>query len=129
MTFPLTPIGTIHSPLKHLEDCPLQEAESAFEAAIELFDEYIPAATHIKPGDTVLLLTWLDKADRTVLETYPRNDPANGLTGIFSTRSPHRPNPIGLHEVRILAKEGPGIFKVAALEVLDGTPVIDIKSL
>ncbi len=129
MNFTIQAVGVVHSALRKLEDCPLQEAESAYEATIELFDEYTRAAMHIRPGDTLLLLTWLDKADRSVLETHPRNDPANELTGIFSTRSPNRPNPIGLHEVSILTKEGAGIFKVSALEVLDGTPIIDIKSL
>lgn len=121
-------VGKIHSPIRSLEDCPLQENEGAPQAQIEILQAYQPAASNIRKGDDLLILTWLGLADRSVLSTYPRNDPRNGLTGVFSTRSPHRPNPIGLHRVRVLATEANGFITVSALEVLDQTPVIDIKS-
>lgn len=111
-----------------MEDCPLQAGEGAPEATIEIFDEYQDAASHLRPGDHLVLLTWLDKAKRKTLKTHPRNDPKIELTGIFSTRSPDRPNPIGIHTVKVLAQVSKNKFKVSALEVLDGTPVLDIKS-
>jgi len=76
----------------------------------------------------VLLLTWLDRADRDVLAVHPRSDPRNPLTGVFSTRSPDRPNPIGLHRVTVTARDGNRV-QVAALEALDGTPIIDVKAV
>lgn len=127
MRLDIKPIGVVHSPFKELKDCPLQESEGAHEATIEIYTEYQEAASHIKSGDSMMLLTWLDKADRNVLKTHPRNDPTVELTGIFSTRSPDRPNPIGLHTVKVIIKEDNNKFKVSALEVLDGTPVVDVK--
>lgn len=121
-------IGKILSSIKRIEDCPLQESESAQPAAIELLPEFFPAAKDIREGDDLLLLTWLGLADRSVLTTFPRNNPENPLTGVFSTRSPHRPNPIGVHRVRVLAINGEGRITVSALEVIDQTPIIDIKS-
>ena len=76
----------------------------------------------------MLLLTWLDRADRDVLAVHPRSDPRNPLTGVFSTRSPDRPNPIGLHRVTVTARDGNRV-QVAALEALDGTPIIDVKAV
>jgi tRNA-Thr(GGU) m(6)t(6)A37 methyltransferase TsaA len=129
MMLSIKPIGVVHSSLKKMEDCPLQAGEGAPEATIEIFDEYGDAASHIKPGEHLVLLTWLDKANRMVLKTHPRNDSKIELMGIFSTRSPDRPNPIGIHTVKVLAEDGKNKFKVSALEVLDGTPVVDIKSI
>lgn len=123
----LTPIGKVHSPLKRMEDCPRQESENAPEATIEIFSEYLDAATHIKEGDVLFLFTWLDKADRSVRKTHPENNLQTALTGVFSTRSPDRPNPIGLHVIRVLKAESESRFKVSGLEVLDDTPIIDIK--
>ena len=119
-------IGTIHSQLKKLEDCPRQEKEGAPGATIEIFGEFIDAMKDIQPGDQLILFTWLHKADRTVLETRPRNDKSLPLTGVFSTRSPDRPNPIGIHFVKVELVKGNQIT-VSNLEVLDGTPLIDIK--
>lgn len=121
-------IGKVLSGIKRIEDCPLQESEDAPPAVIELLPEYFPAAKDIRKGDELLLLTWLGLADRSVLTTYPRNNPDNPLTGVFSTRSPHRPNPIGFHRVRVLAINSEGNISVSALEVLDQTAVLDIKS-
>ena len=73
------------------------------------------------------MLTWLHEADRTVLETHPRDDPTTPLTGVFATRSPDRPNPIGLHRVTVVALETPTVLRVGALEAIDGTPIVDLK--
>ena len=120
-------IGTIHSELKTLDDCPRQEKEGAPSATIEIFAEFVEGLKNIKAGDQLILFTWLHKADRTVLETRPRNDSNLPLTGVFSTRSPDRPNPIGIHFVRLVEVEQPNLFKVSGLEALDKTPLIDIK--
>ena len=84
------------------------------------------ALRDLRPGAEIIVLTWLDRADRGVLVTRPRNDPRNPLTGVFSTRSPDRPNPIGLHRVPVIAVDGLRI-QVGGLEALDGTPVLDVK--
>src|SRR5688572_21799215 len=120
-------IGTIYSKLKKLEDCPLQEKENAPKATIEIFAEFIEGLKNVRPGDNLILFTWLHKADRTVLETRPRNDNNLPLTGVFSTRSPDRPNPIGIHFVKVEEVLHNKQFTVSGLEVLDGTPLIDIK--
>jgi tRNA-Thr(GGU) m(6)t(6)A37 methyltransferase TsaA len=120
-------IGTIHSELKNLQDCPRQEKENAPAATIEIFIEFIEGLKDIQPGDKLILFTWLHKADRTVLETRPRNDNNLPLTGVFSTRSPDRPNPIGIHFVKVIKVLIDKQFIVSGLEVLDGTPLIDIK--
>ena len=83
-------------------------------------------STGLRAGDAILLITWLDRADRGVLATHPRNDPSLPLTGVFATRSPHRPNPLGLHRVTIRAIEGTRL-RVGPLEAIDGTPVVDMK--
>ena len=120
-------IGIIHSALKRLEDCPLLENENSPEATVEIFTEYSEGITNIKSGSEVILFTWLHKADRAVLQTKPRNNPDALLTGVFSTRSPDRPNPIGIHFVRVLSISQDNKLQVSGLEVLDGTPLIDIK--
>lgn len=119
-------IGTIHSELKNLQDCPRQEKEGAPTATIEIFDEFVEGLKNIQAGNLLILFTWLHKANRTVLETRPRNDNNLPLTGVFSTRSPDRPNPIGIHFVKVEVVKG-NQFTVSNLEVLDGTPLIDIK--
>ena len=120
-------IGRVHSSLKQLEDCPRQENEQAPDATIELFPNYQAGLSHLKAGEKIILFTWLDKADRSVLKTHPRNDRNTELTGIFSTRSPDRPNPIGIHFVKVKAILGSNRFGIDNLEVLDNTPIIDIK--
>jgi tRNA-Thr(GGU) m(6)t(6)A37 methyltransferase TsaA len=123
----LTAIGIVRSPLNARADCPRQEHEGAPEAIIEVFAFCAEAAADIQPGDQLLLLTWLDKADRAVQKTHPRNDEAAPLTGVFATRSPDRPNPIGVHWVKVKSRVGLALT-VDALEVLNGTLVLDIKS-
>jgi len=119
-------IGEIHSTLKKKEDCPLQENENAPEATIEIYPEYLEGIKNIDPGSDVLLLTWLHQADRSVIKCVTRNNYDSPKVGVFSTRSPDRPNPIGIHSVKVLAVEN-NFIKVSALEVLDQTPLIDIK--
>jgi len=119
-------IGEIHSTLKKKEDCPLQENENAPEATIEIYPEYLEGIKNIDPGSDVLLLTWLHQADRSVIKCVTRNNYDSPKVGVFSTRSPDRPNPIGIHSVKVLTVEN-NFIKVSALEVLDQTPLIDIK--
>ena len=119
-------IGKIHSELKRIEDCPLQESENAPEAVVEIFPEFIEGIKDIKAGSKILLLTWLHQADRSVIKCVPRNNYDSPLIGVFSTRSPDRPNPIGIHAVKVISVEN-NKLKVSALEVLDQTPLIDIK--
>jgi tRNA-Thr(GGU) m(6)t(6)A37 methyltransferase TsaA len=121
-------IGKINSELKNIDDCPRQADENAPEAVIIVYPEFADGIRDIKPGDEILLFTWLHKGDRTVLETRPRSNPNAALTGIFSTRSPDRPNPIGIHSVKVTSM-AEGYIKVAGLEVLDQTPLIDIKPI
>ncbi len=120
-------IGVIHSPLKNLQDCPLQEHEGAPNAIVEVYGEFAEAMKDLRAGDKLILLTWLDQADRAVLTTHPRNNISNPLTGVFSTRSPDRPNPLGIHFVKVNAVLPDRKFEVSGLEVLDTTQVVDIK--
>ena len=126
MEHTLTCIGIVHSVLRSLADCPLQEYEKAPEAELEIFPPFLVGMRDVKPGDDIILFTWLHKANRSTLETHPRNDSNIPLKGIFSTRSPDRPNPIGLHLATVLAVEG-NKWRVSSLEVLDQTPILDIK--
>lgn len=122
----LSYIGIVSSRLKQLGDCPKQGREGAPEARVTIFSQYREAMADIRSGSEVILLTWLHEADRSVLKVHPRGNPQNPLTGVFSTRSPNRPNPIGHHRVTVTAADDEGIT-VAPLEVLDQTPVVDIK--
>jgi tRNA-Thr(GGU) m(6)t(6)A37 methyltransferase TsaA len=122
----LRPVGVVHSELRDRELAPMQGAEGAQDAWIELRPEVARAAASLAPGDELLVLTWFHEANRSVLEVHPRSDPSRPLTGVFSTRSPDRPNPVGLHRVRVLAVEKQRI-RVGPLEAIDGTPVIDLK--
>ena len=121
-------IGRIRSELKTLKDCPCQGKEGAPSARVEIFPGYKDALKGIKTGTRLVLLTWFHKADRRTLRVHPRGNPDNPLTGVFLTRSPDRPNPIGLHDVRVQSvDEEDLILVVTPLEALDTTPVIDIK--
>ena len=120
-------IGIIHSGLKNKEDCPLQEHENAPGATIEIFPEFREGIKDIKEGTEMILLTWLHAADRSVITCVPRRNYGSPEIGVFSTRSPDRPNPIGMHTVRVLSIDENKMIKVDALEVLDQTPLIDIK--
>jgi len=122
-------IGKIKSVLKTIEDCPLQGNENAPDAEVIIYPEFIEGIKDIKPGAEILLLTWLHAADRSVIKCYPRNNIDAPVVGVFSTRSPARPNPIGIHQVTVIDISADGVIKVAGLEALDQTPVIDIKPL
>ena len=124
--FLLRPVGVVRSDLRDRDLAPMQGDEGAPDAWIELRPEVAPAAASLAPGDELLVLTWFHQADRSVLEVHPRSDPSRPLTGVFSTRSPDRPNPVGLHRVRVIAVEKQRI-RVGPLEAIDGTPVIDLK--
>lgn len=119
-------IGSVSSPLTDPGAAPKQGDEGAPEATIEIATEFEPALRGIGAGDEVLVLTWLDRADRDVLSTHPRDDRSRPEIGVFATRSPDRPNPIGLHRVRVLDVDGRRL-RVDALEAIDGTPVLDVK--
>jgi tRNA-Thr(GGU) m(6)t(6)A37 methyltransferase TsaA len=119
-------VGRVESPLTERAAAPKQGKEGAPEAWIVFEPGLVDALHGIEPGDEILVFTWLDRSDRDVLQTRPRDDPANPIQGVFNTRSPDRPNPIGLHPVTVLAIEGPRVL-VSELEALDGTPVLDVK--
>jgi tRNA-Thr(GGU) m(6)t(6)A37 methyltransferase TsaA len=124
--FVVNPVGWVESTLEDRDAAPKQGDEGAPDAWLTLEPAMHDAARDLRVGDEVLVLTWLDRADRNVLAVHPRDDESRPLQGVFSTRSADRPNPIGLHRVRILAVDGTRI-RVRGLEALDGTPVVDIK--
>ncbi|HEX6864959.1 MAG TPA: tRNA (N6-threonylcarbamoyladenosine(37)-N6)-methyltransferase TrmO [Thermoanaerobaculia bacterium] len=123
----LTPIGSVSSPLRRREQAPKQGNEGAPEAWLVFEPEFEAGLTDLRAGEEILVLTWLDRGDRQTLEVHPRDDLSAPLRGVFSTRSQDRPNPVGIHRVRIVERESPLRFKVLDLEALDGTPVIDVK--
>ena len=124
--YELTPVGRVESPLTDPDEAPKQGFEGAPEAWIVFEPAVTDAAADIRPGDELILLTWLDRARRDVLRVHPRDDVSNPMQGVFKTRSADRPNPIGLHPVEVVAVEGNRI-RVRNLEALDGTPIIDVK--
>jgi tRNA-Thr(GGU) m(6)t(6)A37 methyltransferase TsaA len=111
-----------------LEEAPRQGDEGAPEAWIELGADVREALTGVGAGDRVVVITWLDRADREVLTVHPRGDSSRPPAGVFATRSHHRPNPIGLHPVQVLEVDGARI-RVSGIEALDGTPVLDVKPI
>jgi tRNA-Thr(GGU) m(6)t(6)A37 methyltransferase TsaA len=126
-TYELVPIGWVRSPLKRTADAPKQGHEGAPEARIHVEARFLPGLDRLAPGQDLLILTWLHQSRRDVLAVHPRDDFSRPLTGVFATRSQDRPNPIGLHRVRLLALESGGVLHVSGLEAIDGTPVVDIK--
>jgi len=127
--YTLRPIGFVRSPLRDRRDAPRQAHEGAPEALLELAPEFAPALHRVRPEQDLILLTWLHLADRSTLQTHPRDDTSAPLTGVFATRSSDRPNPIGLHRVTVMAIESPTRLRVSALEAIDGTPIVDIKTV
>jgi tRNA-Thr(GGU) m(6)t(6)A37 methyltransferase TsaA len=124
--FEVRPIGEVESPSTDPASAPKQGDEGAPDAWLVLDPAVLEGLQGIRPGDQVILLTWLDRARRDVLRVHPRDDVANPLQGVFNTRSADRPNPIGLHQVEIASIDGRRI-RVRNLEAVDGTPVVDIK--
>ena len=122
----LRPIGRVESPLVDAAMAPKQGDEGSPEAWLVFEERVSEGLRDIQDGAEVILLTWLDRARRDVLVVHPRGDLARQEVGVFSTRSPDRPNPIGLHRVLVVAIEGTRI-RVRNLEALDGTPVLDVK--
>jgi len=125
-SFELKPIGTVESPLTDLASAPKQGDEGAPDAWLLFEPGVLEALDGIRAGDEVILLTWLDRARRDVLRVHPRGDVSRPEQGVFNTRSPHRPNPIGLHRVEIASIDG-GRVRVRGLEAVDGTPIVDVK--
>jgi tRNA-Thr(GGU) m(6)t(6)A37 methyltransferase TsaA len=124
----LVAVGRVESPLKDRGSAPKQGDEGAPDAWLVFEQRFAAAIEGIVPGDELLLLTWLDRAARDVLRVRPRGDLSRPVQGVFGTRSPDRPNPIGLHRVTVLAIDGLRML-VSDLEALDGTPIVDVKPL
>lgn len=122
----LVVVGVVRSSLRARQGAPRQPDEGAPPARVEVEAAFTAALDGLRGGDVLELLTWLHEADRDVLRVRPRDDPARPVQGVFGTRSPDRPNPIGLHRVTVTAVEGCTVH-VDALEAIDGTPVIDLK--
>jgi tRNA-Thr(GGU) m(6)t(6)A37 methyltransferase TsaA len=126
MQYSLEPLGVVHSELTGLDEAPRQGDEGAPAAWLAFTPLAAEGIAGIKVGDELFLLTWLHLADRAVLQVHPRGDQTRPLTGVFTTRSPDRPNPIGLHRVTVLEIRDQKL-RVATLEAIDGTPILDIK--
>jgi tRNA-Thr(GGU) m(6)t(6)A37 methyltransferase TsaA len=124
----LVSVGHVESSLQDRDDAPKQGDEGAPEAWLVIAPEFAAALDGIAAGDELLLFTWLDRALRDVLQVRPRSRTTGPVQGVFSTRSPDRPNPIGLHRVTVLELDG-GRVRVDQLEALDGTPIVDLKPL
>ena len=124
----LVAIGRVESPLTDRASAPKQGDEGAPEAWLAFEPAFADALDGIAAGDELLVLTWLDRARRDVLRVHPRGDPSRAQQGVFNTRSPDRPNPIGLHRVTVAEIEGTRV-RVRELEALDGTPIVDVKPL
>jgi tRNA-Thr(GGU) m(6)t(6)A37 methyltransferase TsaA len=125
-TFEVRPVGHVESTLTDLESAPKQTDEGAPPAWLVFAPDYLEALSGLRVGHDVIVLTWLDRARRDVLSVHPRGDVSQPRAGVFSTRAPYRPNPIGLHRSRILEIAGTRV-KVHSLEALNGTPIVDIK--
>jgi tRNA-Thr(GGU) m(6)t(6)A37 methyltransferase TsaA len=124
--FEVRPVAVVESPLTDTAAAPKQGFEGGAAAWLAFDPAVLSALDGLAPGQRVILLTWLDRADRETLRVHPRDDARNPLRGVFGTRSADRPNPIGLHEVEILAIDGARMH-VAPLEAVDGTPILDVK--
>jgi len=124
----LKPIGFIHSRLSSRADAPLFYNEGAPDAMLDILPEYADGLYSLKEGDEIIVVTWLHQGNRSVLQVHPRGDKTNPITGVFLTRSPDRPNPLGLHRVKVL-KINALQLHLNAIEAIDGTPVVDIKAV
>src|SRR5262245_48043699 len=122
----LRPVGVIRSSLKARSKAPMQGSEGAPDAWLEVHAWAAEALLGILVGDEIIVITWLHRGHRDVLQVHPRSDPRNPLAGVFATRAPDRPNPLGLHTVTVRAIEGRRL-RIGPIEAIDGTPVVDIK--
>ena len=122
----LRPVGVIRSTLKARSQAPKQGSEGAPDAWLDIYPWAADALHRLAVGDEIIVITWLHKARRNVLKVHPRSDPRNPLTGVFATRSPDRPNPLGLHPVVVRAIDRTRL-RVGPIAAIDGTPVVDIK--
>jgi tRNA-Thr(GGU) m(6)t(6)A37 methyltransferase TsaA len=125
-TFELSPIGRIHSPIQNRADAPKQADEGAPDAWLEIDPRYASGLLGIALGDELIVVTWLHQGVRDVLQVRPRKDMTKPLTGVFATRSPDRPNPLGLHPVTVREIHDHRLL-VGPIEAIDGTPIVDIK--
>ena len=124
--FEVKAIGRVESELRDLKSAPKQADEDAPPAWLVFEPEVRSGLRSIRIGDEMIVITWLDRADRSALSSHPRGDRSRPEQGVFSTRSPHRPNPIGLHTVEVIAVDELRV-RVRGLEALDGTPIVDLK--
>lgn len=124
--FTVTPIGIVHCRLQTREETPKNYSESSETGTLEIYPEYLDGLKGIKAGQTIMVLFWLHQAQRDLLQVYPRGDRSRGLQGVFTTRSPMRPNPIAVSELKVLAVRGLEL-EVRGLDMLNGTPILDIK--
>lgn len=122
----LRPIGVIRSKLKERSKAPKQGSEGAPDVWLEVYRFAVQALDGLATGDEIIILTWLHQARRQTLKVHPRSDPKRRLSGVFATRSPDRPNPIGLHQVTV-RKIAKNRLRIGPIEAIDGTPVVDIK--
>jgi len=125
-SYTIKPIGVIRSDLTNREAAPHQGYEGAPDAWLEMDSTVLEGLEGITAGDEIVVITWLHQAHRDLLKVHPRRDKNRLLTGVFATRSPDRPNPLGLHRVTVLEING-NRLKVGPIEAIDGTPIVDIK--
>jgi tRNA-Thr(GGU) m(6)t(6)A37 methyltransferase TsaA len=128
ISYSVRPIGFIRSELKRRDEAPRQGRDGAPNASIEVLPSYMKALHRMQVGDEIIIISWLHRARRNVMEVHPKGDASRPLTGVFSTRSPDRPNPLGLHRVKVLGMTRDRLH-VGPIEAIDETPVIDIKPL
>jgi len=126
-TFTVHPIGILHCDITSKEDAPKNYDISSRIGTIEIYSDYLTALEGINKGDLIVVLFWLHKSERDILKVHPRGDTTRPQRGVFSTRSPVRPNPIAISELRV-EKTSENLLTVSGLDILDQTPVIDIKS-
>lgn len=137
-SYTLQPVGFIRSTVRGREDAPRQGAEGAPDAWLEIDPQFAEALLGMEVGHELIVITWFHQASRDVLKNHTRGDESRPLTGVFYTRSPARPNPLGLHPVTVreielpsddaTARPAPLRIKIGPIEAFDGTPVVDIKS-
>ena len=126
MSYAVSPIGVIQSSLRTRREAPKQGSEGAPEAWLEVAPEFVRGLKGVVAGNEMIVITWLHRSRRDVLEVHPRWDKHLPLTGVFATRSPDRPNPLGLHRVRVIEVVGTRL-RIGPIEAIDGTPVVDVK--